>query len=64
MDYDWLIIGSGFGSRAFGVSGLESWELREATRISADVAWAVGYGINSMGEWEVEGRHPAAPTRA
>lgn len=34
---------------AKGVAGLDNWELREATNISADGQWVVGSGVNPSG---------------
>ena len=37
---------------ASGVTGLDDWELHEASGISADGQWVVGNGINPLGEGE------------
>ncbi len=37
---------------AKGVTGLDDWQLREATSISADGQWVVGSGINPSGDQE------------
>jgi probable HAF family extracellular repeat protein len=37
---------------ANGVTGLDNWELRDASGISADGQWVVGNGINPLGERE------------
>ena len=46
---------------ANGVAGLDNWELREATSISADGVWVVGQGINPSGDREAFLANIAAP---
>jgi len=46
---------------AKGVTGLDNWELREATSISADGEWVVGNGINPSGDQEAFLANIAAP---
>ena len=46
---------------AKGVTGLDNWELREATSISADGQWVVGDGINPSGDREAFLANISAP---
>ena len=46
---------------AKGVTGLDNWELREATSISADGQWVVGWGNNPSGFDEAFLANIAAP---
>jgi probable HAF family extracellular repeat protein len=46
---------------AKGTTGLDNWVLREATSISADGEWVVGYGINPSGDQEAFLANISAP---